>query len=88
MSQVVTPLEIKQFLIDTLALEDIRPEDIGDDEPLFVEGLGLDSIDGLELDLALRKKYLIDSLGDSPSGRSHLASVNALAAFLSAKTLP
>jgi len=84
MSPVITPLEIKQFLIETLGLEDIRPEDIGDDEPLFVEGLGLDSIDGLELHLALWKKYRIEA-DDQTTDRSYLASVNALVAFLTAK---
>ena len=50
-------LEIKQLIIDTLMLEDIKPEDIDSAEPLFVEGLGLDSIDALELGVALQKKY-------------------------------
>ncbi|WP_288989554.1 phosphopantetheine-binding protein, partial [uncultured Cobetia sp.] len=45
-------LELKQLIIDTLELEDITPDDIVADEPLFVDGLGLDSIDALELGLA------------------------------------
>ena len=81
----VTPLEIKQFIIDTLALEDIRPDDIGDDEPLFVEGLGLDSIDGLELDVALRKKYHIEVVDKKPGNWSHLATVRSLVAFISSQ---
>jgi acyl carrier protein len=48
-------LEIKRLIVEVLALEDVRPEDIEDDAPLFDEGLGLDSIDALELGIALRK---------------------------------
>ena len=47
--------ELKQMIIDVLALEDISIEDINTDAPLFGDGLGLDSIDGLELGLALKK---------------------------------
>jgi acyl carrier protein len=49
--------ELKQMIIDVLALEDIRIEDIDTDAPLFGDGLGLDSIDALELGLALKKRY-------------------------------
>lgn len=49
--------ELKQLIIDSLALEEITPSDIKDDEPLFNEGLGLDSIDALELGMALKRKY-------------------------------
>ena len=85
MSLEVTPQEIKQFIIDTLGLEDIKPEDIGDDEPLFVEGLGLDSIDGLELDVALRKKFHIQIVDEKPGTWSHLATVRSLVTFLSSQ---
>lgn len=50
-------LELKRLIIDTLMLEDITPDDINSEAPLFVEGLGLDSIDALELGVALQKKY-------------------------------
>ena len=83
MSLEITPLEIKRFIIETLALEDIQPEEIGDDEPLFVEGLGLDSIDGLELDIALRKRFHIEVVDEKPGSWSHLASVRSLVAYLS-----
>jgi acyl carrier protein len=83
MNLEVSPLEIKRFIIETLALEDIQPEDIGDDEPLFVEGLGLDSIDGLELDIALRKKFHIEVVDAKPGSWSHLATVGSLVAYLS-----
>lgn len=50
--------ELKAFIIETMNLEDTTPDDIGDDTPLFAEdGLGLDSIDALELVLGLKKKY-------------------------------
>ena len=48
---------LKELIIEALDLEDITPDDIINDEALFVEGLGLDSIDALELGLAVRKKY-------------------------------
>ncbi|MCE1229702.1 MAG: phosphopantetheine-binding protein [Firmicutes bacterium] len=86
MNQAVTPLEMKTFIIETLALEDVRPDDIGDDEPLFGEGLGLDSIDGLELDIALRKKFQIPPPEEKTPQRDHLASVRALIAFVNEKT--
>jgi len=49
--------DLKQLIIDSLDLEDISVEDIDSQEALFNEGLGLDSIDALELELAIRKKY-------------------------------
>ena len=49
--------EIKEVIISSLQLEDITPENIVDSEPLFGEGLGLDSIDALELGVALKKKF-------------------------------
>ena len=52
--------EIKTLIIESLELEDITTDDIKDDEPLFISGLGLDSIDALELGMALKKKYHID----------------------------
>ncbi|HCD04817.1 MULTISPECIES: phosphopantetheine-binding protein [unclassified Methylophaga] len=71
--------EIKQMIIDSLDLEDIELEDIEDDAPLFVDGLGLDSIDALEIGLALQKQYGIKLKADSEETRQYFASVNALA---------
>ncbi len=85
MSLAVDPHEMKQFIIDVLALEDMRPEDIGDDEPLFREGLGLDSIDGLELSVALRKRFHIEFTDEKPGTWNHLATVRSLVAFLSSQ---
>jgi len=70
--------EIKQMIIESLDLEDIDAEDIIDDQPLFVEGLGLDSIDALEIGLAIQKRYGIKLKSDSEDTRSHFASVNTL----------
>ena len=76
-------LEIKQLIIAALDLEDTRVEDIGDDLPLFGDaGLGLDSIDALELGIALRKKYQVRLEANDAGNREHFRSVNTLAAFV------
>ena len=75
-------LEVKQLIIDALQLEDITPDDIDSAAPLFIEGLGLDSIDALELGVALQKKYGISLSADSDETRRHFASVQALAAMI------
>lgn len=75
-------LEVKELIIDVLQLEDITPEEIDSAAPLFVEGLGLDSIDALELGVALQKKYGISLSADSEDTRRHFASVQALAAMI------
>lgn len=77
-------LEIKELIISSLALEDIKPEDIDTEAPLFVDGLGLDSIDALELGLALQKRYGVSLSADSEETRRHFKSVQALAAFVAA----
>ncbi len=76
--------EVKQLIIDVLQLEDITPADIDAEAPLFVEGLGLDSIDALELGVALQKKYGISLSAESEDTRKHFASVRALAAMVEA----
>lgn len=74
--------ELKQLIIDCLDLEDISPEEINSDEPLFVEGLGLDSIDALELGLNIQKKYPVKLDANSEDTKKHFASVNTLKAFI------
>lgn len=74
--------EIKELIISSLALEDISPGDIDAEAPLFVEGLGLDSIDALELGLALQRRYGVQMSADSNETRRHFSSVKALAAFV------
>lgn len=76
--------EIKALLIDALSLEDMAPEQIDAEQPLFVEGLGLDSIDALELGLALQKRYGVTMSADSEETRRHFRSIRSLAAFVAA----
>lgn len=82
MSQLT--LEIKQLIIDALGREDLGPDDIAADQPLFGEGLGLDSVDALELGLAIQKRFGIKIDADAKDTRKHFASVDSLAAFVSA----
>lgn len=74
--------EVKTLIIDVLQLEDIAPDDIDSEAPLFVEGLGLDSIDALEIGVALQKRYGITLSAESQETRRHFASVRALAAMI------
>jgi len=74
--------ELKELIVDCLDLEDISPEDIASDQPLFVEGLGLDSIDALELGMNIQKRYKIKLDANSEDTKRHFASVNALRAFI------
>ena len=75
-------LEIKKLIIDTLCLEEIKPDDINSEEYLFGEGLGLDSIDSLELGLAVKKHFKVPIDSDSEETREHFASVKTLASFI------
>lgn len=77
--------EIKELIITSLSLEDITPDDIDAAAPLFVEGLGLDSIDALELGLALQKRYGVSLSADSQETRRHFSSVRALAEFVASQ---
>lgn len=77
--------DIKQLIIDALGLEDIGIDDIGDHQTLFGEGLGLDSVDALELGLAIQKKYGIKIDADAKDTRNHFNNVASLAAFVTAK---
>ena len=74
--------ELKELIIDALALEDVEPAHIESNAALFVEGLGLDSIDALELAMALEERYGVQ-IGDDPdTNREIFASVRNLAAFV------
>ena len=77
--------EIAQLIIDTLNLEDLQPADIPAGQPLFGEGLGLDSVDALELALALQKRYGIRVESDAKHARQHFATVANLAAYVAAQ---
>jgi len=76
--------EIKTLIIETLNLEDVAVADIGTDAPLFVEGLGLDSIDALELGVALHKRYGLTLSAESEETRKYFASVRHLADYVAA----
>ena len=75
-------VQIKQLIIDSLELEDISVDDIADDEPLFNEGLGLDSIDALELGMALKKKFNLEMSKDKNENRKYFYSVKTIADFV------
>lgn len=77
-------LEIKQLVIESLHLEDVVPDDIDPEAALFVDGLGLDSIDALELGLVLQKRYGVSLSAEAEETRRHFGSVRALAAFVAA----
>jgi acyl carrier protein len=73
---------LKALIVETLKLDDVKPEDIPDDEPLFGSAkFGLDSIDALELVLKLEKEFGV-KIGSSEESRKALSSVNALATFI------
>ncbi|OSI18759.1 acyl carrier protein [Neisseria dentiae] len=75
--------QIKQMIIDSLGLEDITADDIETDAPLFGdEGLGLDSVDALELGLAVQKTFGFQLDGEKDNLRDHFASVQTLADFI------
>ncbi|MGI9283857.1 MAG: phosphopantetheine-binding protein [Pseudomonadales bacterium] len=77
--------ELKQLIIDTLELEDITVDDINSDEALFNEGLGLDSIDALELGVALHNRYGIKLDSEAEENREFFASVSRLAAMVDSR---
>ena len=73
---------IKKLIIEVLNLEDITPDDIDSAAPLFGDGLGLDSIDALELGVAIRRQYDVNLDVDSEDVREYFASVANLAQFV------
>ena len=74
-------LKLKQEIIEVLNLEDVQPTDIDNDAPLFGEGLGLDSIDALELIVLMEKNYGI-KLQDPAKGKEIFKSVNVMADYI------
>ncbi len=77
---------LKQLIVEALALEDVTPEEIDTDAPLFVEGLGLDSIDALELALAIHEKFGVKTSAEDERNREIFYSVKSLADFIRAET--
>ena len=74
-------LQLKKQIIEFLNLLTVKPEDIKDDEPLFGEGLGLDSIDSIELIVLLNREYGID-IKDPKEGRKILVDINNMVAYI------
>lgn len=74
-------LNLKKQIIEALNLKHLKPEDIGDDQPLFVEGLGLDSIDALELIVLLQQQYNV-KLANPQDGPKVFKSVKTIAEFI------
>ncbi len=74
--------DLKELIVKTLKLEGIQPADIDSEEPLFNDGLGLDSIDALELGVAIRKTYgtKIETITDEV--KAHFATIRSLAKFI------
>ena len=75
-------LELKKLIVDALKLEEIAPEEIDSEEPLFVVGLGLDSIDALELGVALRRVYSLKIETVTEEVKQHFMNVRSLAKFI------
>jgi len=75
-------LELKNLIVEVLVLKDVTPEAIDSAAPLLVEGLGLDSIDALELAMAIGKRYGVKFRTDEAQNRAAFGSVHALAAFV------
>ena len=75
--------EIKQLIIDSLNLEDLSVDDIETEAPLFVDGLGLDSIDALELGMAIKQKYGITLPSNNEEMKKCFYSVKTLADYIS-----
>jgi acyl carrier protein len=78
-------LEIKNLILTTLNLDELSADDIDSDAPLFGDGLGLDSIDALELGLAVKNAYGVVLSSESEEMRQHFFSVATLAAFIHAQ---
>jgi len=76
---------LKKLIVDTLALEDVEPESIDTEAPLFGEGLGLDSIDALELALAIHSEFGVKTEENDEKNREYYYSVRTLADFIRSK---
>ncbi len=73
--------KLKEVLVEELKIQGVNPEDIKDDEPLFGDGLGLDSLDAVELVVLVQKHFSVQ-IADMDEGQKAFASVNSLADFI------
>ena len=78
--------QLKDLIVESLALEDVEPTEIKTEEALFVEGLGLDSIDALELALAIQEKFGVATSPDDERNQELFYSVKTLADFIRSET--
>ena len=78
--------ELKHLIVDSLLLEDVKADEIDTNAPLFGEGLGLDSIDALELGMALERRYGVKIKADDERNREIFRSVRSLATFIESQT--
>jgi len=78
--------DLKKQIVEQLNLQHIKPEDIGDDQPLFVEGLGLDSIDALELIVLMQQQYGI-KLNNAEDGPKVFRSIRTMADYIKSQQL-
>ena len=74
--------ELKSMIVQTLMLKDVQPQEIDVDKPLFADGLGLDSIDALELAVEIARRYKVQIKSDDERNREIFRSVRTLAAFI------
>jgi len=82
MEQEALELRVKQLIVESLMLEDVKPDDIDTEAPLFVEGLGLDSIDALELAMVLHEHFGVRTTQGDERNRERFYSVKSLAEFI------
>ena len=76
--------EIRQVVLSSVEIDGLTAADLAADVPLFGDGVGLDSIDALEIGAALRKKYQVKFKANSDENREHFRSISSLAAFIAA----
>jgi acyl carrier protein len=76
--------EIRQVVLSSVEVDGLTAADLVADEPLFGDGIGLDSIDALEIGAALRKKYQVKFKANSDENREHFRSISSLANFIAA----
>ncbi len=85
MKQAQIEEELKDLIVSRVDLEDLTRDDIETETPLFADGLGLDSIDALEIGMAVKKKYNVSFHSEQSENRPHFQSVRTLAAYIASR---